>query len=156
MNIKHNLRYHRLYNVWQCMRARCCNPKNTNYKHYGGRGIAICKEWLDIQNFINDMYPSFQEGLTLDRIDNDKGYSKDNCRWATKLIQSRNTRKIRETNTSGYRGVSWDNSKNKWTSQITVNFEVIFIGRFNTSLDSALAYDDYIIKNNLEHTRNFS
>ena len=156
MNIKHNLRHHRLYNVWKSMKARCTNPKNTNYKSYGGRGITVCDKWLDINNFIDDMYPSFVEGLTLDRKENDKGYSKDNCRWATKIVQSRNTRRIRSNNTSGYRGVSWCASKNKWVSQITVNFLVIFIGRFNTSLESALAYDKYIANNNLEHTKNFT
>lgn len=138
------------------MKARCTNPKNTNYKSYGGRGITVCDKWLDINNFIDDMYPSFVEGLTLDRKENDKGYSKDNCRWATKIVQSRNTRRIRSNNTSGYRGVSWCASKNKWVSQITVNFLVIFIGRFNTSLESALAYDKYIANNNLEHTKNFT
>lgn len=151
----HNLANHRLYKIWRNMIKRCTNPKDTFYKNYGERGIKVSNEWLDISNFINDMYPSYQEGLSMDRIDNNKGYSKDNCRWTTRSIQSRNTRVLRSNNTSGYRGVHWRKSLKKWISQIRVDSKSIHIGSFDTAIDGAVAYDKYIIDNNLEHTKNF-
>lgn len=149
----HGLRYHRLYKIWSEMIRRCTNPKHRYYKNYGERGIKVCDEWLNIHNFINDMYSSYKEGLTLDRIDVNSGYSKNNCRWATKSIQSRNIRKIRANNTSGYKGVS--RYKNKWKAEIRIKSKSIYLGLFNEPLEAALAYDKYIIDNNLEHTRNF-
>ena len=151
----HNLSNHRLYQTWSDMMQRCNNPKRKDYKNYGGRGISVCDRWLDIENFINDMYPSYQEGLSIDRNDNDKGYSKDNCRWATRDIQSRNTRVLRSRNKSGYRGVHWYKVSKKWISQIRVDSKKIYIGSFDTAIDGAVAYDKYIIDNNLEHTLNF-
>ena len=86
------------------MIIRCNNPKSKDYKHYGERGIKVCDEWLDINNFINDMFPSFIEGLTLDRENHLGNYEKSNCRWVNRITQAENTRKIRENNTSGFRG----------------------------------------------------
>ena len=151
----HNLSNHRLYKIWHNMIQRCTNPKNTFYENYGERGIKVCEEWNNIESFINDMYPSYQEGLSIDRIDNNKGYSKDNCRWATRAIQSRNARVLISSNTSGYRGVHWRKSRKKWTSQIRVDSKKIHIGYFKTAEEGAVAYDKYIIDNNLEHTKNF-
>lgn len=152
---KHGFRNHILYSVWNDMKKRCINANSKSYKDYGGRGIKVCNRWLKVENFIEDMFPDFQEGLSLDRIDNNKGYSKENCRWATKETQSRNTRKIRKNNTSGYRGVSYFKRDNKWKSQIQIQYKIIRLGTFDTSLEAAKAYDQYIIENNLEHTRNF-
>lgn len=91
--ITHGFCNHRLYPTWLGMMQRCYNPKRPNYKYYGGRGITVCKEWLNVESFINDMYPTFQEGLTLDRINVDREYSKENCRWADSMTQSKNKRK---------------------------------------------------------------
>lgn len=87
----------RLYNVWKGMRQRCNNPNNERYNDYGGRGIKICDEWNDFSNFskwANEH--GYHEGLSIDRIDNDKGYSPQNCRWATILAQNNNTRNCRK------------------------------------------------------------
>lgn len=151
----HGLTKHRLYKAWFDMKKRCIDINSKAYEYYGGRGIKVCDRWLKVENFIEDMFPTFQEGLSLDRIDNNKGYSPDNCRWATKETQSRNTRKIRKNNTSGYRGVSYFKRDNKWKSQIQIQYKIIRLGTFDTSLEAAKAYDQYIIENNLEHTRNF-
>ena len=147
----HGLTQHRLYQTWKGMKARCYNEKNPNYKDYGGRGIQVCERWLDINNFIEDMYPTYIEGLTLDRIDVDGNYEPDNCRWATLNIQQYNTREIRSNNTSGYRGVCWSKKLNKWIAQIWVDSKKIRLGCFKTTIEAGKAYETYVRINNLEH-----
>lgn len=150
----HRLSNHRLYYTWNKMIQRCYNPKNKNYIEYGARGITVCDRWHSIENFIEDLFPTFKEGLSLDRINVDGDYEPSNCRWVTKSIQARNTRLLMSTNTSGFRGVCWYRANNKWKAQITVNNKRIYLGYFSTPLEGAIAYNNYIIKNNLEHPLN--
>lgn len=150
----HGLKQHRLYNTWINMKKRIFNKKSIGYENYGGRGINICDRWLKIENFIEDMYPSYQEGLTLDRMDNDGNYEPSNCRWATKSVQSRNTIVLRSTNTSGYRGVYFKKKNNKFCTRIALCGKFIQIGYFKTAEEAGYAYDKYVIENNLEHTTN--
>lgn len=83
----------KLYYVWSAMRQRCENPKNKDYYLYGARGIKVCEEWADYSAFKEwAMENGYQEGLYLDRIDNDKGYQPDNCRWSTLEEQANNRR----------------------------------------------------------------
>ena len=153
-NTTHGHTENPLYSVWCNMVYRVTNPKATNYKYYGEKGITISEEWYDVNNFIKDMSENYEEGLTIDRIDNDKGYSKENCRWTTKSQQSRNTRQIMSTNTSGYRGVVFHKQRQKWIAQINVLDKHIHIGIFDNKLDAAIAYDTYVIEHNLGHTLN--
>ncbi|HBV95789.1 MAG: hypothetical protein JL50_10885 [Peptococcaceae bacterium BICA1-7] len=88
----HGMGKTKLNYVWQEMKERCSNPNHKQYKNYGGRGITFQESWKDFIEFYNDMHATYTEGLTLDRIDNNKGYSKDNCRWTTALRQSNNKR----------------------------------------------------------------
>lgn len=154
-NIIHNLSRHILYGVWVDMKRRCFNPDRKEYKNYGGRGITVCNEWLNIANFINDMFPSFTKGLTLDRINNNGNYEISNCRWVNRNTQMRNTRILRINNTSGFRGVTLGQNGKKWRARITIKNKIKHLGYFDTPINAAKAYDKYIIDNNLEHTRNF-
>lgn len=86
---------HPLYHVWRGMKTRCFNKKSSDYKNYGGRGISIHNDWMVYDNFERDMLLLFRKGLTIDRIDNNLGYSKDNCRWTTRAEQNRNKRNIK-------------------------------------------------------------
>lgn len=89
-----NRKKSRLYRIWSNMKNRCINHNCKAFPNYGGRGITVCAEWLhDFKAFQEwALSHGYRDGLTLDRIDNDKGYSSDNCRWATKAEQSQNRR----------------------------------------------------------------
>ena len=82
------------YQTWAGIKKRCLNSKNKDYHHYGGRGITICKRWLNsFENFLEDMGERPSKNHSIDRIDNNSNYCKENCRWATQKEQKRNTRK---------------------------------------------------------------
>lgn len=85
---------------WCQMMQRCYNRKHAQYKDYGGRGIRVCDRWKIFDCFVDDM-GNAPRGLTLDRIDNDAGYSPANCRWATRSQQARNTRRTRYITCNG-------------------------------------------------------
>ena len=150
----HGLSKHPIYNIWRGMLYRCNNKKSANFKYYGGRGIKVCKRWLKIENFIEDMYPSFKEGLSLDRIDNDKGYSPDNCRWANQSTQINNTRTLISTNTSGYVGIWYRKDRNKYAAELKINNKKVSIGCYKNKEVAMLMREIYIIENNLKNKRN--
>ena len=146
----HGLIGTRLYNIWGNIKSRILNSKNKDYTDYGGRGITICDEWLDVQNFYNwAMSNGYSDELSIDRIDNDGGYSPENCRWTTLTIQNRNQR-IYKNNTSGYRGVSYYKRDGNYRAYVKIISKNIHLGKFKTAVEAGIAYNNYIIENNLE------
>ena len=125
---------HYLYTTWLQMRDRCNNPNKNTYHYYGGRGIKVCAEWDNFWTFYEDMGDR-PEGHTLDRKDNDKGYSKENCRWLSKEGQSNNTSKV-----SKAKGYHFDKSCNKYAAQISIKGKSTSIGFFDTSEEAHQAY----------------
>lgn len=120
------------YKVWQEMRRRCYDENGAHYKDYGGRGITVCDRWINsFENFLGDMGKRTSSKHSIDRIHNDGDYEPSNCHWATGGEQANNQR-MKNTNTSGHKGVSWDKAKNRWIAKIIINYKPIHLGTFKT------------------------
>ena len=147
----------RICNIWSKMKQRCFNKKNKSYDEYGGRGISICEKWKDNHKNFKEwaLKNGYRNDLSIDRINPNGNYEPSNCRWTTNAVQQRNTRLLRKSNKTGFRGVSFEHFTNKFRCGISVNGVTKQLGRFDSAIDAAMAYDKYVIENNLEHTKNF-
>ena len=92
----HGMSHHPAFAVWHSMKQRCEDPNHRAYHNYGGRGIRVCAEWQhSFETFWRDMGPTYKKGLELDRIDNNREYCAENCRWVERKINVRNRRVTR-------------------------------------------------------------
>ena len=146
----HGLSHNQFYKTWSSMMGRCYNLKNKHYQSYGGRGITVCDEWLDVVNFVAWAQSTYIEGMTMDRVNNDGNYEPTNIRWADKTTQQLNQRMMKN-NTSGFVGINWYKITSKWIAKIKVNRVDINLGYFNSIEEAVLARDNYIIENKLPH-----
>lgn len=128
------------YRSWQSMKERCRNPNAPGYENYGGRGITYDPSWEEFENFYKDMGKR-PEGMEIDRIDVNKNYNKDNCRWSDGTIQTFNKRK-RKGLTSKYHGVYFNKEKEKWHTRLYYYSEIVFDKYFMNEEDAARAYDN--------------
>ena len=132
---KHGKAHSAEWSVWKNIIRRCTKPKDKAYHHYGGRGITVCDEWLVFENFWRDMGDRPSPDMQIDRVDNEKGYSKDNCRWASRTENMHN-RRIYKNNSSGVKGVM-RNGKN-WHAELKINGEKVLSKTF-TKIEDAIA-----------------
>lgn len=108
-------RYTGIYGSWYAMKQRIGNPNNVSYHNYGGRGLAYDDTWETFAGFENDMGGTYKKGYTLERIDNNGNYCKENCRWATRKDQCNNTRK---NITIEYQGITLTSSQ--WAEKLGI------------------------------------
>lgn len=127
------------------MLGRCYDENESGYENYGGRGITVCDRWREsFWNFLEDIGERPQ-GFVLDRINPNKNYEPDNCRWVNRRDSSYNTRR-HSTNTSGRTGVYWFDRVNKWTAAIFVNGLQKHLGYFSLFEDAVKAREDAELK----------
>ena len=126
------------YKVWASMIQRCTNKKESAYSNYGGRGIKVSSEWNVFDNFLRDMGLRPDDSLTLERLDNDKGYCKDNCKWASRFDQAQNQR-IRKDNRTGFVGVTLMKDRGLYVAHIQRNKKRVFLGSFKAIEDAVSA-----------------
>ena len=137
----HGMYNTRQYQTWVDMKTRCDNVKHKWYPEYGGRGIGYQESWKSFEAFWEDMKDGYSDDLTLDRIENDLGYSKENCRWATAPYQSHNQRKSKGSKNK-YLGVRVDDNCDSIGARIKRDGKNVYLGSYLTEEIAAKAYDD--------------
>lgn len=114
------------YNIWSKMKSRCLNTNDKSFHDYGGRGITVCDSWsCSYSNFLHDMGRAPSPKHSIERIENDKGYSPDNCKWATRIEQANNTRVNRFVE---YKGQT--KTLSEWCRELNLNYDMVE-GRLN-------------------------
>lgn len=126
-NTIHGQTQTRLYAIYRGIIQRCTNPNVKGFIRYGGRGITICEEWRQSFETFREwsIVNGYSDELTIDRIDNDKGYSPENCRWANYTVQGRNRRNVRKITYKGKEKTFLEWSKEKGVSVHTLRYRIL-------------------------------
>ena len=150
---KHGMSKSSLYALWKNIKTRCYNPNTNCSKYYFEKRIKVCDEW---RNNFKSFYDwainnGWKKELEIDRINSNGDYEPNNCRFVTDRVNTLNRQLLQVNNTSGYRGVNWNNQRNKWQARITVNGKRILIGFHEFRFIAALKRDYFILDNNLQN-----
>lgn len=133
------------YNVWVGMRSRCNDPANESYSDYGARGIKVCPRWDDFELFLRDMGRRPSQDHTIERTDNDGDYEQDNCYWATRAEQARNTRRNVLLTFGGETACLKD-----WCAYLGVSYNAV-VQRIRKGQDAEEALDT-VIRKEVQHS----
>jgi hypothetical protein len=146
---KHGMSKTRIYQCWADMKTRCTNSSNPYFHRYGGRGIGFCEEWRSFEPFYAwAMSHGYAPDLTLERIDNDKGYSPENCKWATQHEQSMN--KSHLPSRTGYVGVR--KRGNRYTAEVYRHMNYFYVGLFKTPEEAHNARNEFLRRYENDHS----
>jgi len=143
--MSHGMSNTKVYFTWHNMRNRCDRSTTKSYSSHGGRGISYDPAWNTFENFYADVGDPPHENSTLDRIDNNGNYTKDNVRWTSYQIQAFN-RGVHADKIVKYKGVSFEKSKNLYRARITLNGKTKSLGRKKTAIECAKLYDAAVEK----------
>lgn len=146
VNTKHGLHGTRIASIHQDMKSRCTNPNNTYYYNYGGRGITLCDEWGSLAVFGEwALSHGYTEGLTIERLDVNKGYSPENCKWIPSSEQKFNKR-YPARNTSGYPGVRFNKKYRNYAAALWHDGKSKHLGTYATFDEALVVRRDYELK----------
>ena len=134
------------------MKSRCYRENCNIYKYYGARGITMCEEWFDFENFKNwSLANGYSNELSIDRIDNNGNYTPDNCRWTTRSIQGMSSR---HKNTSGYIGICKHSRDGAWYGRVKMDGKCYYTGRSKNIHEAARMRNQFIEEHNLPNAKN--
>ena len=140
--VKHGLSQTRIYKCWADMKQRCTNPRHKWYSHYGGAGVTLCPEWMQFEPFAEWAFShGYADDLTIDRIDNRKGYCPENCKWSTQHEQSMNKRHL--LSKTGYVGVR-ERFPGYFVAEVVRHGTFYYVGHFSTALEASIARSRFL------------
>ena len=141
--IEKHIMSNRLYKIWDGMHYRCENPKADSYHNYGGRGIKVCAEWTGGEGFDRfrewAVSHGYADDLQIDRIDNNRGYEPNNCRWVTQIENSINRRPRGPSQVAGVYCNGRTGESSRWCAHIKINGQTKHLGTFKTKEEAIAA-----------------
>ncbi|MFA7287365.1 MAG: hypothetical protein WC055_00650 [Melioribacteraceae bacterium] len=157
-NGTHGLAKYPLYSLWGYIKNRCYNKNYKRYKDWGGRGIIMCDEWLHNPRLFMDwcMNNGWEDGLEIDRKDNDGNYEPSNCRFVTSEVNNLNQRTLTVRNKTGFRGIYWREEGTAYCATVRYKGKLILNkSGFKIAKEAAIYRDKFIVQNRLKHPLNF-